>query len=35
MALFKIAKGTDANILSNTKCKEGYCYVLEQDKAIH
>lgn len=35
MALFKIAKGTDANILSNTKCKEGYCYVLEQDKAAH
>ena len=32
MALFKIAKGTDPAALSNTNCKEGYCYVLKQDK---
>lgn len=32
MALFKIAKGTDATALSKIGCKEGYCYVLKQDK---
>ena len=32
MALFKIAKGTDAAALGSTNCKEGYCYVLKQDK---
>lgn len=35
MALFKIAKGTNATNLSNIKCKEGYCYVLEQNKTTH
>lgn len=35
MALFKIAKGTDAAVLSNIGCKEGYCYVLQQNKETH
>jgi len=35
MALFKIAKGTNAKTLSNISCKEGYCYVLQQDKKMH
>ena len=33
MALFKIAKGTNVDFLNKTNnCKEGYCYVLKQDK---
>ena len=32
MALFKIAKGTDVASLNKIDCKEGYCYVLKQDK---
>ena len=32
MALFKIAKGTDVATLNKIGCKEGYCYVLKQDK---
>lgn len=35
MALFKIAKGTDAAVLSNIRCKEGYCYVLQPNEEIH
>ena len=35
MALFKIDKGTDAAALSSTNCKEGYCYVLQQNKEVH
>lgn len=36
MALFKIAKGTNVAFLNETNnCKEGYCYVLQQNKEIH
>ena len=36
MALFKIAKGTNVDFLNKTdNCKEGYCYVLGQNKEIH
>lgn len=34
MALFKIAKGTNAAALSNISCKEGYCYVLQQNEEM-
>ena len=36
MALFKIAKGTNVDFLNKTdNCKEGYCYVLQQNKEVH
>lgn len=35
MALFKIAKGTNVASLNKIGCKEGYCYVLGQNKEIH
>lgn len=35
MALFKIAKGTNVASLNEIHCKEGYCYVLGQNKEVH